>query len=147
MTKNALAATSLVAALPAGALGYVCVMAFLNYFGDMPMMLQVVSGTTLLMSALLVLAPVFILLFSKGPRTAAAVASAAGAAETGSVATVPARKAEKDETDDLEEASGFEEEAELTEEADDFSALDEDVGAIDDLDLDDDNFEFEEEPK
>ena len=65
LTRNSLAMTSLVAALPAGFMTYLGVMAFLNSTENMPTMLKVVLGLTLFISVLIVLSPVLILLFVK----------------------------------------------------------------------------------
>jgi hypothetical protein len=100
VTKTATAATSLVAALPAAFLAYLGVMAFLQHADAMPMMLQVVTGLTLLIAVLMFLSPFAVLLFMRGakaapeaevgaataatPAAAAAVAAAPIAAEAGS---------------------------------------------------------------
>ncbi|QDT63259.1 hypothetical protein [Calycomorphotria hydatis] len=79
MGKITFAITSLVAAIPAGFLGYLVVMAFLNQFEHLPVMLSVVLGFTLLICLLVVAAPVAILLGpSPEPRRMAGAAMGGG---------------------------------------------------------------------
>lgn len=79
MSKLQLPLISLIAAIPGGFLAYLLVMAFLNHAESMSTMLLAVAGTTLLMSAVLVLMPIGALIFGpkggakkKGKDTAAA---------------------------------------------------------------------------
>jgi hypothetical protein len=65
-----LTATSLVAALPAGFLGYLIVMAYLDGFNEMATVLQVLTGVTLVCCTVAALSPVGILVFAgSGPKT------------------------------------------------------------------------------
>tara|TARA_R100001132_G_C3275139_1_gene97802 strand:- start:3307 stop:3810 length:504 start_codon:yes stop_codon:yes gene_type:complete len=66
VSKLQLPLISLIAAIPGGFLAYLLVMAFLNHAESMSTMLLAVAGTTLLMSAVLVLMPIGALIF--GPK-------------------------------------------------------------------------------
>jgi hypothetical protein len=72
VSKYSLSAASLVAAIPAGFLAYVLVMAFLQKpgFDKMHGFFQIISGLTLAMVTLMVLMPVGILIFGKKPEKA-----------------------------------------------------------------------------
>lgn len=173
MTKSALAATSLVAAVPGGFMAYLAVMAFMNHMAAMPVLLQAVVGATLLCSAMMALSPLGILLFSKGAPKAA---KAEKNADSSGIATVPARDSDAaldaDELGDLEGDEGFEAAGELGEEDDlgddavaaeedfsgesadetdgDFGELDAEVttiGSVDDeaFELEDESFEFDDD--
>ena len=148
MTKSALAATSLIAAVPGGFLAFLTVKAFLDHADKMGGMLQVVTGTTLLVSGLMALSPAAILLFSKrAPKAeeAAAPAGAVGAAATAAAAAeetvlVPGSKGSTDETtsevDDEFGLESFGEEPEAEVEAGESGES---------MDLDDEAFEFDDE--
>jgi hypothetical protein len=73
MTRTQTAAVSLVAAIPAGILAALLVMAFLNYSGNLKMMTQLLVGGTLLATTAVVLMPFGVLVFS-GKKSAAAPA-------------------------------------------------------------------------
>jgi hypothetical protein len=69
--------TSLVAAVPAGFLTYLLVMAFLNHVGNMSGMAMGLAGTTLAVSAFLTLTPFGIFVFGGPKKKKAAVPKAA----------------------------------------------------------------------
>jgi hypothetical protein len=149
VTKSALAATSLVAAVPGGFMAYLAVMAFLNHLDGMPTMLMVVTGTALAFSALMALTPVGILLFSKGtPKPDKKEES--GLAETAAVATVPARDSTAEEESEAADETGFTPAEDFeTESADDAvgAASEETMLSSGDseFELEDDAFEFDDE--
>jgi hypothetical protein len=68
-TQRAL--TSLVAAIPAGFLGYLLVMVFLNQADSLSMNLKIVAGATLFAAAIIVLMPFILLLPGKKKDLAA----------------------------------------------------------------------------
>lgn len=68
MGRTSLAATSLVAAVPAGVLAYVTIMAFVNYADAMPTMMLVVNGAAVTIAVLLAITPVAILVGKRGEK-------------------------------------------------------------------------------
>ncbi len=154
MTKNALAASSLVAAIPAGVMAYLGVMAFLEYPEKMGLMLQIVTGTILLFSVLLVLMPFGVLLFAKKPASDEAAAGdgtgepaetvaapvAAGAAEGDPTEAGPVML---DEDDDFDQ--GFEPTGEFPAAEVDELEFDEPAIAEESFELEDDEFDFEDD--
>lgn len=152
MTKAALMGTSLVAAIPGGFLAYLTIRAFVYHAEKMATMLQVVTGTTLVFSVLMALAPFAILLFVRTPSAAGSEAEAAAASQTPNLsglkggAAAAALLSEGEETVDEElAAAGLDEEEfgggegfEGVEE----SSSGESSGS---LELDEDEFEFDDE--
>ena len=69
MSKIAFFFVTLIAAIPAGFLGYLAVMGFLKHSEEMPGILMGVAGITLLMCAAVVVMPIAVLL-RRGPRPA-----------------------------------------------------------------------------
>jgi len=132
MTRNSLAATSLVAAIPAGFMAYFGVMAFLNYVENMPMMLKVVNGMALLVSALMVLSPVGIMLFVKG-KSADSTDEAGALDATGATAAVIDAPGIEDDVDEAEFGAA--------DEVEEFDTADEAVDAEEDIESADDDFE------
>ncbi len=121
MSKYSLSLASLVAAIPAGFLAYVLVMAFLQKpgFNEMAGFFQIISGLTLGLVSLAVLLPVGILIFGKKPE-----------------------KTEKPEKKADDEAAAEEEEDDLV--AEEEASLEDDDFADDDFgdgDFADDDFE------
>ncbi len=92
------AAASLVAAIPAGILATLLVMMFLTQAGNLPTMLMVIAGSTLVASAMAVLMPFGILLFS-GKSATKAAPKAAGKA--GAKASADDGEAEVSGSDEL----------------------------------------------
>lgn len=78
MSKLTFFLVTLIAAIPAGFLGYQAVMAFLNYSGEMPPVLMGVTGLVLLMCAGAVAMPVAALLRRSNAAPAATTPPAAG---------------------------------------------------------------------
>ena len=112
----ALAATSLVAAIPAGILAALSIIALLGHAGEMkPMLLAVVGGTTA-MGALLALSPVVILVgkrrapASVKPAKSEALPTGTSGAQTAEIVTDDAAAA-----DDLSGEAAFAEDVEDTE--------------------------------
>lgn len=145
MTKSALAATSLVAAVPSGFLAFLTVKAFLDHADKMGGMLQVVTGTALLVSGLMTLSPVAILLFGKRSPKAEDAAATAGVAASSAAAAeetvlVPSPKGSVDETSsEVDDAFGLEDFGA------DVAAEVEDSEPAESMDLDDDAFEFDDD--
>jgi hypothetical protein len=130
---------SLPAALPAAAVVFLGVMAFLGGSENMPMMLKVVVGLTVLLCALVALSPIAALLFGGKSAVAKATPAAAPVAAT-PAKPAPRAKPAEDEPDD----EGF-----MEERVDEFMGGDEDVAednAGDEaLEFDDLGADFEEE--
>ena len=154
MTKGNLIATSLVGAIPGGFLAYFTIMAFINYAENMAVMLQVVTGTTLLFAVLMALSPIAILLFSKGqPKEEAAEESAASSAVAPVMDDAEEEFAVDEPADDeVAEAAEFDDDSLGTDDEDmslsGFTDMpDETSEASDDaFDFDDDSeFEFDDE--
>lgn len=78
MSKLTFFLVTLIAAIPAGFLGYQAVMAFLNYSGEMPPVLMGVTGLVLLMCAGVLAMPVAALLRRSNAAPAAATEPPAG---------------------------------------------------------------------
>lgn len=153
MTKGNLIATSFVGAIPAGALAFLTIKAFLDHSEKMAGMLQVVNGTAVLFSVLMALSPLAILIFMRGRAkpevetagvaTGASPAVAAAVADDGSAAEMAAmdddgeafagNSASTDEGDDMS-LSGFDESAASTS-----------AGSDDNFEFDDSGFEFEDD--
>lgn len=72
MGRYALAAMSLVAAIPAAILLYFCIMAWISYTENMQPMMMVVNGGTTLVSVAVALMPVVILVGRRRPKADAA---------------------------------------------------------------------------
>lgn len=66
MSKLSFFFTTLIAAIPAAFLGYLCVAAFLFHSDSLPPILMGVAGITLLLCVLVVVMPVYVLLQSSG---------------------------------------------------------------------------------
>jgi hypothetical protein len=81
VTKLSFFFTTLVAAIPAAFLAYLCVMAFLMHADTLPGMLMVVAGLTLLLSVGIVALPVAVLLRKGSPKLAEEEKPASEAAE------------------------------------------------------------------
>ncbi|MEZ6055738.1 MAG: hypothetical protein R3C01_03445 [Planctomycetaceae bacterium] len=160
MTRNSLALTSLVAAIPGGFMAYLLIMAFLSNPEKMPTMLNVVNGVALLVSVLLALGPIAILLFIRvkpsNEETAEAVGAGTGAAAiaaggVGAAAAADWGNADEpfemdDDNDPFASADGDDDVEAAAFEDDDFGA-DDDFGG-DDLSAeaaDDDAFEFDDD--
>lgn len=169
MNRISLALTSLVAAIPGGFMAYLCIKAFLSYTENMPTMLSVVNGVTLLVCVLLALLPFAILLFIKGKPKEVAVAGADAANGAAEVAGTKSGSApmkgrsddddaiEMDEMDemnddeladdDMEEDvadDAFGDDATISEATADDAGSD-DAFEFDDDDKDDDDFEFDDD--
>ena len=118
MSKYSLSAASLVAAIPAGFLAYVLVMAFLQKpgFNEMAGFFQIISGLTLALVTLTVLMPLGILIFGKKPEKAEKKETAQEADEDKSETAAAA-----DEEEDFanEEEAGFDDEDFADDEFDD----------------------------
>ena len=84
MTRLSFFFTSLIAAIPAAVLGYLCVAAFLFYADALPPALMAVAGITLLLCVLLVAMPVYVLLKTRD-RTATVEAKLAASADDAGV--------------------------------------------------------------
>lgn len=150
MTKAALMGTSLVAAIPGGFLAYLTIRAFVYHAEKIATMLQVVTGTTLVFSVLMALAPFAILLFVRTP--AAAGSEAAAPAQSPNLAglkggaAAAALLSEGEETVDEElAAAGLDEEEFGGGEG--FEGLEESSSgeSSGSLELDEDEFEFNDE--
>ena len=148
MTRGNLIATSFVGAIPAGALAFLTIKAFLDHSEKMAGMLQAVTGVTVLFSVLMALSPLAILIFMRGPAKPDAAPVAASAAIPAAVAAeaseselaafdddeVAADSASTDEGEDMS-LSGFDESAPST------------AGSDDNFEFDDSGFEFEDDDK
>ena len=149
VTKTQRMLTSLVAAIPAGYLALLLVMAMLNHAGDMNMMTYIVMGLTLLAAAVAVLMPLVILI--GGNRKPAPPKPAAKPKKGEDVAAID------DEVEVSEASSGSFGDDHLLAESSDFDLGDSNQDMLtddgdlttenlDDFDLDDE-FEEEEKPK
>ena len=81
MSKLSFFFTTLIAAIPAAFLGYLCVAAFLFHAGALPPLMMGIAGITLLLCVAVVAMPVYVLLSSTGraaPETAAEESAEAG---------------------------------------------------------------------
>lgn len=156
MTKGNLIATSFVGAIPAGALAFFSIKAFIDFTEKMPTALQAVNGVTVLVSVLMALSPIAILIFMRGPAKegeAAAGAAAVGAA----TAAVPTAAGSSEAIESVEFASESAAEFEAvgggsTDEDEDMSlsGFEElpdstSAGSDDAFEFDDSGFEFEDE--
>lgn len=140
MNKTSLAGTSLVAAIPAGILGYLTLMAVLNSMDVMPTTMKVVAILMLLMAAIVLLLPLWIMIYYRGKKAGDATASK-GDAATSAVSTSAADEDIQGSFDD--ENLLADEDLDFAEDAD-FAENDEFAG--DDLEFEsDDEFEFEED--
>ncbi len=145
MQKNQLAATSLVAAIPAGILAVLLIMGFLRSTDRMTGVLIGVNAVALLMAILVALMPAAVMIFygrertEKKPKEDAGV-SAAAAAAPGTTGAVTAEILTEDAEEAVEEV-GFEDEAVATEtDAYEFNA-----DEMEDVESADEAFEFEDE--
>ena len=134
MTKYSLSAASLVAAIPAGFLAYLLVMAFLHQPGweKMAGFFKIIAGLSLTLVTLMVLMPFGILIFGKSPEKV--------------------EKPKKEEADDGEELAADDDKEEMgfEDEGEDISVADEDedeMFADDDEDEGFDDFEDDDEFK
>ncbi|MFV0445483.1 MAG: hypothetical protein ACK5Q5_18035 [Planctomycetaceae bacterium] len=149
MTKGNLIATSLVGAIPAGALAYFSIMAFLHYSENMATMLQVVNGVTVLVSVLMAMSPIAILIFVRSP-SATAEKPPVGAASSAAlpVAAAVAEEGSEMEVAQLDEfGSGS---AETADEDLSLSGFDDSFPSTsglsdDEFEFDDSGFEFEDD--
>lgn len=133
------ALTSLVAAIPAGFLSYLLVMVFLQKADGLTTMTQVTVGGTLLVSALVTLMPFILLIFGgskKNPEQSDAGTGSAGDEEAVDDSSGEVELADDDADvmdDDFDDSD-----ANVVAESDD------DLDAMDDFDIDD---EEDEKPK
>jgi hypothetical protein len=118
VNKMNLAGTSLVAALPASFLVYVMLMAVMNSMDVMPTMMKVAAIMLLTVAVVMVIFPLWVLVYYKGETSEAADASQP-ATDTSSVPS---------ESDADDQEGAFDEEA----------INDSESGEVDDFDLDDD---------
>jgi hypothetical protein len=68
--------TTLIAAIPAAFLGYLCVMAFLLHSDALPAVMMAVAGITLLLCVAVVAMPAAVLLKGRSPKTVGGKGSA-----------------------------------------------------------------------
>ncbi len=135
VNKTNLAGTSLVAALPAGFLVYVMLMAVMNSMDVMPTMMKVAAIMLLVMAIVMVAFPFWVLVYFKSGKSGA-TDSSQPASDTSSIPSAS-------DSDDLE--GGFDDELK--------DADDEASGEVDAFNLDDDDdfddggdeFEFDED--
>ncbi|MDX1967504.1 MAG: hypothetical protein SFV23_10060 [Planctomycetaceae bacterium] len=143
MTRTQTAAASLVAAIPAGILGALLVMVFLNHAENLKLMTQLLVGGTLAVTAAITFTPFAVLIFggkkpaAKSPAKVASVsddeadlvAASDEIVSTGDdedTETVVYQTSEEDEgTDDLIEADAFGDETD-----DDLILSDDDVDTV-----------------
>jgi len=132
MSRMALAATSLVAAIPAGILAALAIIALLGHAGDMkPLVLGVVGGMTAL-GVLIALSPVIILV---GKRKTTATVKAASEAKSEPVPSgVSGAQTAEIVADELSEPAG-----EQVEDTESMTSSDE-VAATDDFQFEEDAF-------
>lgn len=133
MSRMALAATSLVAAVPAGIMAALAVMALLSSAGDMKPLVLGITGAASAVGVLIALLPIIILV---GKRKTPAPAVKAATPEPASTDATGAQTAEI-VAEDLDEAVGADEETEALSSADD-------IGATDDFQFEDDAFSGDE---
>jgi hypothetical protein len=143
MTRTQTAATSLVAAIPAGILVALLVMTLLNHFGNLALMGQLLVIGTLVVTAVVALVPFGVLIFSGKKPAAAKKGAKASGEEDATIATSDEIVSRDDE--------GFADSAEETETIA-FAPSDEgdtdDLGDLDEFSTDDlDDFEEDEPPK
>ncbi len=160
VTKPQLISTSMIAVIPGGYLFYLMLMAVLNNLATMPTVLQAASITMLLMTVVMLIFPLYLLIFF-GRGSAAAVATAGAATAGRGTATQPATATpepdegfdEVFEDEDFDGSSAdidevFDEDDETFEDADDdLFAGDSEAAEVDDGEVmfeADDEFEFEE---
>ena len=150
MNKRGLAMSSLVMAIPAGILAYLCVKSVFEMNESMPTLVTIIVWTLILLSSLIALSP-FIFLIA-GPKAALALPAGAGAAPV-AMAEVPKQKPSKKKADDDDEFSSDEElgsDGDSLEASDEqlFDTSDEEAGADDfedNFNFDDDDDAFAEE--
>lgn len=131
------AGASLVAAIPAGILATLLVMMFLRHSENLPMMLQVITGGTLLFAAVVALTPFGVLLFGGKKKAAPAPADKAKGA---TAVSDDDEEAEVIASDELEEDGDIAQTVDF--DTDSVEALDDDDTATlddDDLFADDDD--------
>lgn len=158
MSKSQLVSSSLVAAIPGGFLLYLMLMAVLNNLSTMPTMLKAASITLLVMAGVLVIFPLYLLVFF---GRAAAVAGPAPAKKTdakkGKAEETAAQTSKKNAPepafvadDDVEDAPfTLDDESDLADGGQGTELFDlsgEDSGDADMFDANDEEFEFEEFP-
>lgn len=148
MQKNQLAATSLVAAIPAGVLAVLLIMAFLGSTDKMTGVLIGVNAVALLLAILVALMPAAVMVFygrerSEKPKEDAGASAAAGAAPvaTGTTGAVTAEILTEDAEEAVEEDVGFDDEAVATE----TDAFEFNADEMEDVESADEAFEFEDE--
>ena len=78
MGRTQRALTSLVAAIPAGFLGYLLLMVFLNQADSLNTTMQIVVGATLLVAVIVALMPFILLIPGRKPSEAASAESGSG---------------------------------------------------------------------
>lgn len=93
MGRYALAATSLVAAIPAIGLAYVTIMAFVHYADVMPTAMIIVNGAAVAVAVLLAITPVAILVGRRSDKKAAEPAVEAAEGDEGEEGAAPAESA------------------------------------------------------
>jgi hypothetical protein len=139
----ALAATSLVAAIPAGIMAALGIMAFLTHTENMKPMVMVVTGGATAMGVLLALTPIIILVGKRQSKPVAAKAAKSELVPAGvsgaQTAEIVAGDLDAEADADADVATG---EAEFTEAMDSVG----DTGDTDDFQFEDDAF-LDEEPE
>lgn len=148
MTRTQTAAVSLVAAIPAGFLAALLVMAFLNHAENLRMMTQILVGGTLLVTAMVVLMPFGILIFGgkKSAAKAPAGKKAGKAAGAGSDAEMSSDEyADPEAAEETETVVFSGDESEYLQDADESDYLDTDDLGDDDMLLSDDEILIDDE--
>lgn len=149
MTRTQTAAASLVAAIPAGILAALLVMAFLNHAENLRLMTQVLVGGTLLMTVVVALMPFAVLVFGGKKAASGAAAGKKGgkaAAAGGDDDDLTSGEYVDPEADENTETVVFDGDAsEFTDEVDESDYLDTDDLGDDDMLLSDDEILIDEE--
>lgn len=144
MTRTQTAAASLVAAIPAGLLAALLVMAFLNHAENLSTMVQALVGGTLLITAVVALMPFGVLLFG-GRKAAVKTKDKSPAAESEATIATSDEIVASEEDEDTETVIYQTSEADDTGELADLDEFDTDDLGSDDMILSDDEIDVFEE--
>ena len=133
MSKGGLALSSLVMAIPAGFLTYLCVMSVFEHNESMPVLVTIIVWTLIVLGLLIAISPIIFMIAGPKAAVAAPVSAVSAAAPAVDSKKKPSRK--KSEDDEFGEVADNAGDEQL------FDASDEEIGA-DDYE---DNFNFDED--
>jgi hypothetical protein len=144
VSRKALAAVSLVAAIPGGVMAYFAIMGLLTSAGDMPTLVLGITGAATAMGVLIALLPIVILVGKR--KTQAAPAKAAKAEKVKEPAAVAGAQTAEVVLEDQEQVSEENEDTEAIASADEQDATD-DFKFEDDAFMEDELMKAEPEPE